>query len=67
MKNEIRKERNKLLKNSKRLRTLSKCVDNYSKSKQIEKEQEETYKKWLFYDEFIKANDKIKNNLGGEE
>lgn len=64
MKKEIRIKRNKLKEGSVRLRSLSHSWDgvkNYDLNLKIREEQDAQYKKYRFYDKFIKASDKIKS------
>lgn len=61
MRREIREKRHKLYQDSVRLRDCS----NEGKGEhtfKIREKQDEVYKKWKFYDEIIKANDKINKN-----
>lgn len=65
MKREIREKRLKLKQSAMRLRELSSLNEevSYERSLQMREEQENTYKKWKFYDKMIKANDKVKSSL----
>ena len=56
----LKEERYKLYKQSTLLQ--KKCIetDNYIKSMQLRDKQDKAYKKWKFYDEFIKAQEKLK-------
>ena len=64
MKREIRDERNKLKRNSIRLRTLTWEEDLPDETiKKIRKKQDVEYKKIVFYDNLIKANERIKKNV----
>lgn len=65
MKREIREKRLKLKQSAMRLRELSSLNEeiSYERSLQMREEQENTYKKWIFYDKMIKANDKVKSSL----
>lgn len=62
----IRIKRNELLKESKILKDMSFAVENkdiqkqFAKSKEINIKQDEVYKKWEFYDKFIKSMEEIK-------
>lgn len=59
MKREIRDKRNELLNKSSALRTAhfdAECKD----TDRVIKEQNKLYKKWNFYDKFIKASEKVK-------
>lgn len=61
MKKEIRIKRNELKSNSIRLRELSWEQDLSSDANfKLRKKQDDEYKKFIFYDNFIKANDKVK-------
>ena len=61
MKREVRDKRNKLRKSSMKLRELTlDCGFGIEKTLQLRKKQDEQYKKYEFYDNLIKANDKIK-------
>lgn len=61
MKREIRDKRDKLRKSSMRLRELTlDCDLEMEETLQLRKKQDEQYKKYEFYDNLIKANDKIK-------
>lgn len=61
MKRDVRDKKEALYKQTKILkklywdRTLS-----YEKGTKLREEQSKTYNKWVFYNEMIKANDKIK-------
>lgn len=59
MKKEIRTKRKELLIKSKNLQSVSFEKSTYEKSKAIRNKQDEVYKKWLFYDNFIKASEKV--------
>lgn len=62
----IRIKRNELLKESKILKDMSFAVENkdiqkqFAKSKEINNKQDEVYKKWVFYDKFIKSMEEVK-------
>jgi len=58
----VRKRRDELRKNAIGLQKACIMVgeNNFDKSKQIREKQDEVYKQWKFYDEFIKAKEKIK-------
>lgn len=62
----IRIKRNELLKESKILKDMSFAVENkdiqkqFAKSKEINNKQDEVYKKWEFYDKFIKSMEEVK-------
>lgn len=62
----IRIKRNELLKESKILKDMSFAVENkdiqkqFAKSKEINIKQDEVYKKWEFYDKFIKSMEEVK-------
>lgn len=62
----IRIKRNELLKESKILKDMSFAVENkdiqkqFAKSKEINNKQDEIYKKWEFYDKFIKSMEEVK-------
>jgi hypothetical protein len=58
MKKEIRTKRKELLIKSKNLQSVSFEKSTYEKSRAIKDEQDKIYKKWLFYDKFIKATEK---------
>jgi len=60
MSKQLRDERYKIYKQSKALQQAAIDEDNKYKSYQIKQRQNEIYKKWQFYDRFIKAQDKIK-------
>ena len=61
MKKEIRIKRNELKSNSIRLRELSWEQDlPNDASFKLRKKQDDEYKRYIFYDNFIKANDKVK-------
>lgn len=61
MKREIREKRNQLRETSMKLRELAwSCDFGKEKNLQFRKKQDEEYKKYEFYDKFIKANDKVK-------
>ncbi len=64
MKKEIRDKRNKLKRNSIRLRALT-WEENLPDEtiKKIRKKQDDEYKKYKFYDNLIKANERIKKNV----
>lgn len=49
MTRELRDKQKELLIKSKRLRTLSKSNVSYEKGRQLQEEQNETFKKWEFY------------------
>ena len=62
MKKEIRIKRNELRKSSMRLRELTlDCDFRTEKTLQLRKKQDEQYKRYEFYDNFIKANERIKD------
>lgn len=62
MKREIREKRDKLRKSSMKLRELTlDCDFRTEKTLQLRKIQDEQYKKYEFYDNFIKANERIKD------
>ena len=62
----IRIKRNELLKESKILKDMSFAVENkdiqkqFAKSKEINNKQDEVYKKWEFYEKFIKTMEEVK-------
>ena len=62
----IRIKRNELLKESKIFKDMSFAVENkdiqkqFAKSKEINNKQDEVYKKWEFYDKFIKSMEEVK-------
>lgn len=63
MKREIRNERNKLRERSILLRDVLKDdKTNKNKTNQIYEEQNKIYQKYKFYDNFIKAQEKIKED-----
>ena len=63
MKKEIREKRHDLYRKSLKLRDLSNSFDG-EKSYEIRKKQDEIYNKWKFYNNIIKADDKInKQNI----
>jgi hypothetical protein len=55
----IIKERDKLYKQSTLLRAEARRVDNYNKSMELRSKQDDVYKKYQFYSNIIKANEKI--------
>lgn len=57
MKDNVYKKRNELLRKSVGLRNASNKSD-YKKSRELIKEQDKAYKKWKFFDEFIKELNK---------
>lgn len=59
MKREIRDKRANLLKKAKGLRDLQFDEEN-ERSGQTVKEQDDVYKRYKFYDNIIKTNDKMK-------
>ena len=62
MKREIREKRDKLRKSSMKLRELTlDCDVRTEKTLQLRKIQDEQYKKYEFYDNFIKANERVKD------
>jgi hypothetical protein len=65
MKREIRDKRYKLLMNSKNLRTakFEPKIKNNDEVTKMMNEQDELYNKWSFYDNFIKANERISKNV----
>lgn len=63
MKREIRDKRNKLRKSSMKLRELTlDCGFEIEKTLELRKKQDDQYKRYEFYDEFIKANEKVRRN-----
>ena len=56
----LRDERYRIYKESKALQQAAIDEDNKKKSYKIKQRQNEVYKKWCFYDNFIKAQEKIK-------
>ena len=56
----LRDERYKIYKESKTLQQAALDEDNRKKSYKIKTKQNEVYKKWCFYDNFIKAVEKQK-------
>lgn len=56
----IYKKREKLYQESILLRDEAGKTDNYLKSADMRKKQDELYKRWKFYNNIIKAKDKIK-------
>ena len=58
MKREIRDKRNELLIKAKVLKDMSFEKNTYEKSRAIQDKQDEVYKKWEFYNNFIKAVEK---------
>jgi hypothetical protein len=58
MKKEIRDTREKLYKESLRLREIANDVGGY-KAFEIRREQDKLFRKWEFYINILKANDKI--------
>lgn len=62
MKREIRDKRNELREKSIRLRELAwECDYKEEKNFQIREKQDDQYKRFIFYDEMIKASEKVKN------
>ena len=61
MKREILDKKNKLYKESTKLRLLALETDK-PKGKELRKRQDEVFKRWKFYSEILKANDKIKRD-----
>lgn len=57
MNGNLYKKRNELLRKSVGLRNASNKSD-YKKSRELIKEQDKAYKKWKFFDEFIKELNK---------
>lgn len=55
----IRDKREELRKKSSSLQNLYLESDNSSKFLELRKNQDETYKKWKFYDNFIKTMEKL--------
>lgn len=63
MKTEIRKKRNELRKQSIKLRELTWTEDLDDDSiNRLRKDQDKQYKKFMFYDNLIKAADNINKN-----
>lgn len=61
MKREIRDKRNELREMSKRLRELAwECDYEEEKNFKLREKQNEEYKRFVFYDNIIKANEKVK-------
>lgn len=56
----IRNKREKLRKKSTALQELYLDSNNFSSFNELIKNQNETYKQWQFYDNFIKAMEKVK-------
>ena len=56
----IRNKREQLKKKSTTLQSLYLDIKNSSNYNELRKNQNETYKKWKFYDNFIKAMEKVK-------
>ena len=56
----LRDERYKIYKESKSLQQAALDEDNRKKSYKIKIKQNEVYKKWCYYDNFIKAVEKQK-------
>lgn len=56
----IRNKREELKKKSTTLQGLYLDTENYSNFNELRKNQNETYKKWQFYDNFIKTMEKVK-------
>ena len=56
----IRNKREELKKKSTTLQGLYLDVDNFSNYNELRKNQNEAYKKWQFYDNFIKAMENVK-------
>lgn len=56
----LRDERYKILRQSTLLQQAVINEDNKGKAFKIKKKQNEVYKKWKFYDGFIKAQEKTK-------
>lgn len=61
MKREVRDKKEQLYKQTKILKKLY-WENNlsYEKGTQLREEQNEVYNKWVFYNEMLKANDKLK-------
>lgn len=66
-------ERNKLMKNSIKMRSMKFDPElNDKQIAEITKQQNKIYKKWYFYDKFIKAREEVKsedkfNDVGKEK
>lgn len=61
MKREIREKRNELRKSSMKLRELAwSCDFGKEKNFQFRKNQDDQYKRYEFYDNFLKASEKVK-------
>ncbi len=61
MKKEIREKRNELRETSKKLRELTWEKNlTWEESHKLREKQEEQYKRFRFYDNIIKANEKVK-------
>lgn len=61
LKRDIRDKREKLFQASKQLRKLGSDEElTYDESLKVRAEQRQKYKKFSFYDNFIKASDKVK-------
>ena len=57
----ISHKKNELFKESILLREEAGKIDNFDKSMNVRKKQDDVYKRYQFYTNMIKANDKIKN------
>lgn len=56
----LKDERYKLYKQSTILQEEFMRTDNFKKAMKVKEKQDKAYKKWKFYDSFIKAQEKIK-------
>ena len=57
---ELYQEKEKLFRKSIGLRNYSMQIDSEKQRQRVRKQQDEAYKKFKFYDEFIKAKNKNK-------
>ena len=60
MSRELRHKRNELCKESVRIRNAMIQDMNFDKKSKLKEKQRDIYKKWEFYNGFIKAQEKIK-------
>lgn len=57
---DIRDKRNQLYDMSRNLQILALYEKQYEKGRKLKEEQNKTYKKWKFFDGYIKALEKIR-------
>ena len=62
IKREVREKRNNLCKEGSLLQKESWNKD-YNKAMQLREKQEQIYKQWQFYNNFIKASEEVNNNV----